>query len=223
MKEMVARYVSTCPVCQRTKGSNQKPIGLLRPLAVPAERWDQVTMDFITGLPTTTTGCDAITSFVDKLSKMVHFAAGRKSDTAQTVASQFFEQVYRHHGLPLSIVSDRDPRFLSAFWQELWDLCGTRLDMSTPYHAQTDGQTERINRWLEDALRAYVNAQQEDWDQKLASLEFAYNDKVQASTGFTPFYLNTGRHPRTPASLLNRKGMRVVAPKAAVFVARLKV
>jgi len=221
MDEMVKQYVTTCPTCQRTKGSTQKPIGLLRPLAVPAERWDQVTMDFITGLPTTIRGCDALTVFVDKYSKMVRFAAGRKTDTAEDVGQQFFEQVYRHHGLPISIVSDRDPRFLSAFWQQLWELCGTRLDMSTPYHAQTDGQTERINRWLEDALRAYVNSMQDDWDVRLVALEFAYNDKTQASTGFSPFYLNSGRHPRTPASLLNLKGVKKVAPKATTFLTRL--
>lgn len=221
MDEMVRQYVITCPTCQRTKGSTQKPIGLLRPLAVPAERWDQVTMDFITGLPTTARGHDACTVFVDKYSKMVHFAPGRKTDTAEDVGRQFFEQVYRYHGLPISIVSDRDPRFLSAFWQQLWELCGTRLDMSTPYHAQTDGQTERVNRWLEDALRAYVNTQQDDWDEHLVAMEFAYNDKTQASTGFSPFYLNTGRHPRTPASLLNLRGVKTVAPKATTFITRL--
>ena len=221
MDDMVRQYVSTCSTCQRTKGSNQKPIGLLHPLAVPSERWDQVTLDFITGLPTTSVGHDAITVFVDKLSKMVHFAPGRKTDTATDVGQQFFDTVDRMHGLPISIVSDRDPRFLSAFWQQLWELCGTRLDMSTPYHAQTDGQTERVNRWLEDALRAYVNTRQDDWDTRLTALEFAYNDKTQASTGFSPFYLNSGRHPRTPASLLNQRGVKQTAPQVIAFVSRL--
>lgn len=208
--EDVRAYVGTCPTCQRTKGSTQKPIGLLRPLEVPLERWDRITMDFIVGLPQTASGHDAITVFVDKLTKMVHFVAGRVTDTAETVAKQMFDHIFRYHGMPLSIVSDRDPRFLSALWAQFFELCGTSLDMSTPYHAQTDGQTERINRWLEDALRAFVNSRQNDWDDRLTALEFAYNDKVQASTGFSPFYLNTGRNPRTPAALLNRRGMAQV-------------
>ena len=222
MDEMVRQYVTTCPTCQRTKGSTQKPFGLLRPLPVPNERWDQVTMDFITGLPTTAAGYDAITVFVDKLSKMVHFAPGRKTDTAIVVGQQFFDHIFRQHGMPISIVSDRDPRFLSEFWTKLFELMGTRLDMSSAYHPETDGQTERTNRWLEDALRAYVNARQDDWDKHLTALEFSYNDKQQASTGFSPFYLNSGQHPRTPGTLLNTGGASPVQHQSAgAFVSKL--
>lgn len=146
MQAEVRQYVATCPTCQRTKGSTQKPIGLLRPLHVPNEPWDQVTMDFIVGLPTTAAGYNACTVWVDKVTKRVIFAPGRSTDTAETVANTFFTEVFRHHGLPLSIVSDRDPKLTSAFWKRLFEACGTTLDMSTPYHAQTDGQTERVNR-----------------------------------------------------------------------------
>ena len=98
------------------------------------------------------------------------------------------DHIFRHYGLPLSIVSDRDPRFTAMFWKELWRLLGTRLAMSVSNHPQTDGQTERANRTLQDILKPMVNANQSDWDQHLVSAEFAYNNSVQASTGHTPFY-----------------------------------
>lgn len=190
---------------------------------MPKEPWDQVTMDFIVGLPTTAAGYDACTVWVDKVTKKVIFAPGRVTDTAEIVANTFFTEVFRHHGLPISIVSDRDPKFMSAFWQQLFKACGTKLDTSTPYHAQTDGQTERVNRWLEDALRAYVNASHTDWDQRLTALEFAYNDKRHASTGYTPFYLNSGRHPHVPAALLNeRGGENPRHPDAKALISRLR-
>lgn len=223
MQSEVRQYVATCPTCQRTKGSTQKPIGLLRPLPVPKEPWDQISMDFIVGLPITEAGHNACTVWVDKVTKKVIFAPGKNTDTAETVANTFFAEVFRHHGLPLSILSDRDPKFLSTFWKRLFEACGTKLDMSSPYHAQTDGQTERVNRWLEDALRAFVNANHTDWDQKLIALEFAYNSKQHASTGFTPFYLNSGRHPRVPAALLNeRGGENPRNPDAKALIDRLR-
>jgi hypothetical protein len=100
--------------------------------------------------------------------------------------------------VPKSIVSDKDPRFTSKFWQELWKLCGTQLKMSTAYHPQTDGQTERSNRTLEDILRHYVSAEQDDWDEHLTAAEIAVNSSVQAATGFSPYYLNFGDHPVFP-------------------------
>jgi hypothetical protein len=109
--------------------------------------------------------------------------------------------VFKQHSMPCSIVSDRDPRFTGAFWQALFRLLGTRLDMSTAYHPQTDGQTERANRVVTEMLRAYVTARQNDWDQHLAMLEFAYNSADQESTKYSPFYLNYGQHPLTPLSM----------------------
>jgi hypothetical protein len=155
-------------------------------------------MDLITQLPKTKSGHDAIIVFVDKFSKMVHYAATTTTCTADEVAKIFFDTVVRLHGIPRSIVSDRDPRFTSKFWQELWKLCGTRLKMSTAYHPQTDGQTERSNRTLEDILRHYVSAKQDDWDEHLTSAEIAVNSSIQSSTGFTPYYLNYGENPVFP-------------------------
>src|SRR6185437_16439429 len=114
------------------------------------------------------------------------------------VAQIFFQQIIRHHAVPNNIVSDRDPRFMSNFWQALWKELGSKLKMSTSYHPQTDGQTERANRTLEDMLRAYVDYHGDDWDEMLTAVEIAVNNSTQSSTGFTPFYMNTGQHPHLP-------------------------
>ena len=196
----VKQYVTSCLACQANKPSNQAPIGLLQPLPIPARRWEQVSMDLITQLPRTAAGHDAIVVFVDKLSKMVHYAPTTTSVTAPQLARIMFDVVVRQHGVPVSIVSDRDARFTSVFWRALWQQLGTRLAMSTAYHPQTDGQTERANRTLEDMLRAYVSYRQTDWDKHLTAAEIAYNNSVQASTGFSPFFLNAGQHPHLPLS-----------------------
>ena len=116
-------------------------------------------MDLITQLPRTRTGYDAIFVVVDKYSKMIHCIPTTTTVTAPQLANLFFREIVRHHGLPTSIISDRDPRFTSSFWSELWKRLGTKLAMSTAYHPQTDGQTESANRTIEDILRAYVNSQ----------------------------------------------------------------
>jgi len=176
-------------------------MGLLQSLDVPGKRWETVSMDLITKPPETTSGNDAIIVFVDKFSKMVHYAATTTTCTAVDVARIFFDTVVKLHGVPTHIISDRDPRFTSKFWKQLWNLLGTQLKMSTSHHPQTDGQTERSNRTLEDILRHYVSKQQDDWDQHLTAAEIAVNSSVHASTGFTPFYLNYGDHPYFPTHI----------------------
>ena len=198
MYEEIKHYVSTCTKCQRNKASHEHPQGLLQPLAVPERRWQQVTMDFITQLPMTKSGHDAIVVFVDKLSKMVHIVPTTTTVDAPQVAKLFMREVVRLHGVPESIVSDRDPRFTSTFWRELWKMLGTRLAMSTAYHPQSDGQTERANRTLEDMLRAFVSIRQDDWDDYLVASEIAINNTQQASSKYSPFFLNSGAHPRFP-------------------------
>ena len=155
-------------------------------------------MGLITALPKTKRGHDAILVVVDKLSKMAHFVATHTSVTAPELARLFYSEVVRHHGIPLSIISDRDARFTSNFWRSLWQQTGTKLAMSTSYHPETDGQTERMNRTLEDMLRSYTNYEQNDWDDKLVPAEIAYNNSVQASTGYSPYFLNYGQHPNLP-------------------------
>jgi hypothetical protein len=195
-------FVRSCDPCQRSKARNQCPPGLLQPIPLPTNRWEQVTMDLITCLPRTKAGHTGVAVFVDRLSKHVHLTPVRDAIDAPGLARVFFNTVFRHHGLPRVIISDRDPRFTGNFWQSLFKLLGTRLALSTSHHPETDGQTERANRTLEDMLRPFVSIHHDDWDEYLTAAEFAYNDSLQASTGHTPFFLNTGQHPLTPASLL---------------------
>src|SRR5947208_7910076 len=171
MNNEVRQYVKTCDSCQRIKASQQSPAGLLQPLPVPTKAWEQVSMDFITQLPNTKAGHDAIVVFVDTFSKMVHFAPTKTTATAPETAKLFFEYIFRSHGLPKSIVSNRDAKFTSKFWQTLCKTLGTKLAMSTAFHPQTDGQTERANRTLADMSRAVVIYQQDDRDAHLAAAQ----------------------------------------------------
>ncbi|KAE8954330.1 hypothetical protein PR003_g33592, partial [Phytophthora rubi] len=150
--------------------------------------WRSVSMDFIFELPADARGHTGILVFVCRLSKMVGLAAVRKSVTAPQAAQLFVDNVFRHHGLPEAFVSDRDPRFVSHFWQHLFRLLGTRLDMSPADHPQTDGQTERVNRVLEDIRRSVCATEPTKWSTLLPQVEFALNNAVHSSTGFTPFY-----------------------------------
>jgi hypothetical protein len=202
MNRTVERYIASCEQCQRNKGSNQKPAGLLQPLETPTKNWQQVSMDLIVQLPKTKAGNDAIVVFVDRLSKMVHYQAVKTTITAPELAKVFFNTVFKLHGMPRTIVSDRDPKFTSLFWKALFKCMGTKLSMSTAFHPQTDGQTERSNRTLEQMLRNWVNYKQDDWDEHLAAAEFACNNAKQASTGVTPFFANTGQDPSVPVRFL---------------------
>jgi transposase InsO family protein len=202
MSSDTRRYVESCSSCQRNKVVRRLPAGLLRPLAVPEQRWDTVSMDFVVKLPMTARKFDAITVFVDKLSKQVHFAPSRTTDTAVDVANCFFSNIFRLHGMPSTIVSDRDTKFTSTFWRRLQERLGTKLAMSSSFHPQTDGQSERAIQTLKTMLRGLVNHKQDDWDLYLPAAEFAYNNAVHSSTGVSPFFLNQGFHPRVPAALL---------------------
>ena len=155
-------------------------------------------MDFITQLPETRKGHDAIMVFVDRLTKMVHFAPTRTEASAEDVAQLFMEHVVRLHGCPEDVVSDRDTRFASRFWKAVMALCGTKVSMSSAFHPESDGQTERVNRTLEQTLRMFVSPAQDDWDVLLPAVEFACNSAVHDSTGQTPFVLNYGRQLPAP-------------------------
>ena len=202
MSKTVHEYVHTCDGCQRNKARNQRPLGLLQPLPIPSTNWETVTMDLVTGLPVTPRGYDSIYVVVDKLSHMIKLSPTLKTATAEDLARVYFRVVFRSHGIPKTIVSDRDSKFTSAFWKALFKLCGTKLAMSTAFHPQTDGLTERANRTLEEMLRAYVSTQHTDWDEHLPSVEFAYNNSVNPTTGYTPFYMNYGQNPHVPVTLL---------------------
>ena len=163
-------------------------------------------MDLITQLPVTPRGHNAAVVVVDKLSKMMHcfpIIAKEKGSDEANLARLFFDNVVRLHGVPKRIISDRDRRFVSNFWSELWRLLGTKLAMSTSYHPQTDGQTERMNRVLEDYIRHYISFHHHDWDLWLTGAEIAINNSVSRSTGFTPFFMNYGRNPLMPLDSVN--------------------
>ena len=196
----VEAHVQRCHSCQVNKASTSAPAGLLQPLEVPTEPWSDVSMDWITDLPRTARGHTSILVFVCKLTKMVHFCPTTDQATSEGWARLFLEHVVKLHGLPRKLISDRDARFTGSFTTELCRLLGTRQALSTSIHPQTDGQTERTNRILEEMLRHYVSAQHDDWDQHLAMCEFGVNNAWQESTKHTPFYLNYGRHPLTPVS-----------------------
>src|SRR3954469_21047544 len=193
MNSDVRRYVKSCDSCQRIKASQQSPAGLLQPLPIPTRSWEQVSMDFITQLPRTKAGHDAIVVFVDTFSKMVHFVPTKTTASAPDTAKLFFDHVFKLHGLPKSIVSDRDAKFTSRFWQSLFNTLGTKLSMSTAFHPQTDGQTEQANRTLEDMLRAFTSYCQDDSDLHLTAAEFTCNNAPNVSTGMSPFKINSGQ------------------------------
>eukprot|EP00253_Pinus_taeda_P001507 PITA_01507 len=156
LKEDVLQHIRECDVCQRNKGEMSHPAGLLQPLPIPEGKWESISMDFITGLPMVQ-GKDCIFVVVDRLTKYAHFFAISAHYTAAQVAELFFREVFRLHGLPKTIVSDRDNHFMGGFWQELFWLVGMELTPRTSYHPQTDGQTEIVNKWLEGYLRNYVS------------------------------------------------------------------
>ncbi|CAI7878198.1 unnamed protein product [Closterium sp. NIES-54] len=172
--------------------------GLLQPLPVPEQPWQVVSLDFITGLPSTSRGHDSILVVIDKFSKMGHFIPTNATATAEATARLFFDRIITIHGIPATLISDRDPKFTSKFWKELMGLLGTKLAMSSAYHPQTDGQTERLNQVVEQLLRTACKDDVSHWDTQLPTLEFAYNNASHAATGKTPFFLCYGREPLTP-------------------------
>ncbi|KAA0040547.1 pol protein [Cucumis melo var. makuwa] len=187
MKREVADFVSRCLVCQQVKAPRQCPTGLLQPLSVSGWKWESVSMDFITGLPKTLKGYTVIWVVVDRLTKSAHFVPEKSTYTANKWGQLYMTEIVRLHGVPVSIISDRDARFTSKFWKGLQLALGTRLDFSTAFHPQTDGQTERLNQILEDMLRACVLEFSGSWDSHLHLMEFAYNNSYQATIGMAPF------------------------------------
>lgn len=198
MDNDIDRYVSSCDTCQRTKADQPLTAGLLQPLPIPPHCWHTVSHDLITGLPKSKAGHDAIYVVVCKLSRQVHYVPCHTNITAPELARLFMTNVVRLHGVPSHIISDRDPRFTGTFWQTLVRMLGSKLRMSTSFHPQTDGQTENSNKQLEQVLRSVVNFKQDDWDEHLAAAEMANNNSRNATTGFTPFFLNTGREVTMP-------------------------
>lgn len=199
----VKNYVKGCVECQKQKNGNSKALTTPEMLELPSRRWGSISTDFIVGLPETKNGFDSIITFVDRFSKRPHFLPCKSTDTAVEAAKLFIDNVFKHHGLPNSIVSDRDPKFTSNFWSELMKLLKIQLKMSTASHPQTDGQSEVANRIVEEYLRMYCNYRQNDWDEHLGTAEFAYSSSVFSATGLTPFYMDLGWEPKSPVDLID--------------------
>ncbi|GJP29614.1 hypothetical protein CLOM_g18793, partial [Closterium sp. NIES-68] len=195
----VQYYVAACPICQRMKSSHQRPTGLLQPLESPQRTWQYVTMDFVTGLPAGSSENDAVFVVVDRLTKMTHFAPCRTTITAEETARLFISTVVRVHGIPATIISNRDPKFTLKFWQDMRARYGTRLQFSSAYHPQTDGQTESTNQTIEQLIRTNCSDRNK-WEDALPMLEFSYNNAPSATTNHSPFYLNYGMDPIVPIS-----------------------
>jgi hypothetical protein len=195
MRQFVNEYINTCDTCTRNKSPRQRPHGPLMPLPIPSGPWKSVSMDFIVELPPSN-GFNAIYVCVDRFTKMAHFTATTTEVTAEDTASSYLRNIFRLHGLPTDIVSDRGPQFTSKFTKALLRLCDIKGNLSTAFHPQSDGQTERVNQVLEQYLRIFCHYQQDDWYDLLPLAEFAYNNAKHASTQVSPFYANYGYHPR---------------------------
>ena len=200
MQNEIRAYVGGCVICQRNKARTAAKAGKLQPLPVPTGIWEDISMDFVGPPPKTSRQHDYIQVVVDRLSKMAHFLPCKSNIDGTGVAELFVERIWSLHGLPTSVVTDRGSPFLNAFNTAVCKLIGTKHAVSSAYHPETDGQTERVNRILGEMLRHFTNWRYDDWDLQLPLVEFAHNNAPSSATGMSPFYCCYGKHPRTPMS-----------------------
>ena len=212
MKRDVSEFVTKCLVCQRVKAEHQVPSGLLQPIRIPEWKWDRITMDFVVGLPLTGRRHDSVWVVVDRLTKSAHFLPVRTDYSLNKLVELYIKEIVRLHGIPVSIISNRDLRFTSRFWGKLQEALGTRLNFSTAFHPQTDGQSERVIQILEDMLRSCVIDLEGSWDQHITLVEFVYNNSFQSSIGMAPYEALYGRKCRTPLCWTELSENKVIGP-----------
>ncbi|KAJ0810336.1 putative nucleotidyltransferase, Ribonuclease H [Helianthus annuus] len=200
MKKDIATFVSKCLTCSKVKAEHQRPSGLLEQPIIPVWKWESIAMDFITKLPRTTAGHDSIWVVVDRLTKSAHFLPIREDFKVEKLAKVYMKEIICRHGTPIDIISDRDARFTSRLWETFQSAMGTKLNLSTAFHPQTDGQTERTIQTLEDMLRSCVIDFGGNWDSYLPLAEFSYNNSYHTSIQMAPFEALYGRKCRSPIS-----------------------
>jgi hypothetical protein len=212
----IQQFCQSCETCQTTKGETLRPAGLLHSLPIPTKPWSSIAMDFIGPFPVSE-GYDYLLVVIDRLTSMVHLIPTTTKVKATGVALLYFKEIVRLHGMPETIVSDRDSKFTGKFWKELHRLVGIKLLMSTAFHPQTDGQAERAMRTIGQILRTLVESDQKDWSRKCPMVEFAINSAISDTTGFAPFELVYGLMPAMmtePSSNTPFKGVQDFADKA---------
>jgi hypothetical protein len=198
----VERLVARCTTCQKAK-SRLSNHGFYMPWPILSSPWLDISMDFVLGLPRTKKGRDSIFVVVDRFSKMANFIPCHKNDDASIAAELFFREIIHLHGIPKTIVSDRDAKFLSHFWRSLWNKLGTKLLFSTTCHPQTDGRTKVVNRTLSTMLRAILDKNLRRWEDCLPHVEFAYNHATHSSTKMCPFHIVYVYIPKAPIDLIS--------------------
>jgi len=213
----VKQYIEGCNTCQRNKNHTEQPAGKLMPNLIPEKPWAHISADFITKLPLAQ-GYDSILVVVDRLTKIVHFIPTTEKMLAEGLAGLFRDNVWKLHGLPESIISDRELQFVAEIMWELNRMLGIESKLLTVFHPQTDGQTERVNQELEQYLRIFIDHRQEQWPDWLGTAEFTYNNKVHLSTKMLPFKANYRQNPRIGFEI-RRKGKYEEAKK---FVTKMR-
>ena len=217
MEKEVGEYVAACPVCARNKVSHRPPPGLLCPLPVPHRPWSDISLDFVTGLPPSK-GNTTILTVVDRFSKMVHFVPLPKLPSAKETAEVLLLHVFRLHGFPKDVVSDRGPQFASRFWKAFCSLLGATVSLTTGYHPQSNGQTERLNQELETGLRCLVSQNPATWSKHLIWVEYAHNTLPCSASGLSPFQCAYGYQPPLFPALEEE----VSVPSAQAFIRRCR-
>jgi hypothetical protein len=213
MKRAIAEYIALCDNCQRVKAERQRPAGLLQPLKIPQWKWEEISMYFIVGLPTTQSSYDSIWVIVDKFLKVAHLIPIKTTYKGSKLAELYIARIVCLHGVPKKIVSDRGTQFTSRFWEKLHEAMDTKLNFSSAYHPQTDGQTERVNQILEDMLTACALKDKKSWDKCLSYAEFSYNNSYQESLKMSPFEVLYGRRCRTPMFWNEPRENQVLGPE----------